>query len=1275
MVEVQLPQEGGAGSDRERPAPLTQILGLLIAVAGTVILALAMGVGARWLGWIGARDAVTELVAGNSVVRGWLIAALATVGIAALLLLAAGAGLLKFRKWALKLAFFYSVVSLAALILTAIIFLSHFGNILKKPNGLTPLEFEVTLTHPSGTNVTVAFATVAGTATPGEDFIATNGFITIPAGRTKATVPVLVKGDSATEADAEEFLLVISNAVHATIAEDRAVGVILDDDSPPKLAIGDVEIGEKNSGLTRALFNVALSHRCSSDVRVRFSTVDGTATAGDDYVATNGVLVIPAWRTNAVITVFVKGDSEIEDNEYFTVRLEAPSNATLARGEGQGIIIDDDGTPQLALEDVTVKEWPGKRTKAVFRAMLSHKIGQPVTAVYATHDGTAQAGADYGAVQGLLTIPPWRSNATVVVEVYGDGEPEPATEYFTLTLSAASNAVITVGEARATIIDADAPPQLFIGDTTVSCGYGDTVRAGFPLTLSRPSLERVSVEYATLDDTAVAGRDYQPAQGRVIIPKGETNGFVTVLVTGDGAGESEVRQFRIVVSNAVNAVIENSVGVGTISMPGLSVAGGKVWEGNNPDNPEALALRRMIELGLRTGGILFLLLPVIIIVLASREPVLKCFNVDLRSPAYTVGTLTYTKIGLTSLFAWLLWGDFCFTIMNAVAPTVLPLKLKALGASNFMMSLILSTLPSILNLTVCPWVSFKSDRYRSRWGRRIPFIVWTMPFLTASLVLLGWSEDIGLWVRRTIPAVQGIAPNTLAITLIAFFLVLFQFFNLFVNSVFWYLFNDVVPAQFLGRFMGLFRIAGTAASALYQWYIFRYAETNMREILTGGALLYFFGFGLTCWRVKEGEYPPITGEETCQRKGLLTDIKIFAKESFSLRFYWYFFLVAGLSRIAYALGMFNVFFQKQMGLTLDQMGKLAAVGSVVGILTTYFTAALVDRWHPLRILTYQKVFTAVMGFHAWMWVLMTLPGDLYFWMSMVGTIIVAFDYVLDDAAGLPAMMRIFPKSRFGQFCSAQAMIRSLATIGAGMVAGLYMDFLKWLCHGSDYAYRWMWTWTWPFNIIACYFLVKAYQEWKQRGGDDHYRPPAPWDPSGFDQVADEVKSNPGNPKLVLIALGIGALCSIINILLVFVFMSEMRQHNLMWSFWWYLKVFVPIKSVLLGLFLWQIWCIKRDCETLERGGMPRYGIPHYGVILVETGTALVSFAVYWLQMTWMIRIELERELIIFGINTLLTTFAHSLVATHILRVMERPLPPLQPSPVSAPAAATTRPDA
>ena len=46
------------------------------------------------------------------------------------------------------------------------------------------------------------------------------------------------------------------------------------------------------------------------------------------------------------------------------------------------------------------------------------------------------------------------------------------------------------------------------------------------------------------------------------------------------------------------------------------------------------------------------------------------------------GTLRYTAGGILTLFFWLLWGDFCFTLMETIAGSVMPWKFKALNASN-----------------------------------------------------------------------------------------------------------------------------------------------------------------------------------------------------------------------------------------------------------------------------------------------------------------------------------------------------------------------------------------------------------------------------------------------------------------------------------------------------------------------------------------------------------------------------------------------------------------
>ena len=119
---------------------------------------------------------------------------------------------------------------------------------------------------------------------------------------------------------------------------------------------------------------------------------------------------------------------------------------------------------------------------------------------------------------------------------------------------------------------------------------------------------------------------------------------------------------------------------------------------------------------------------------------------------FKIGTLTYTKAGLITLFLFLLWGDFCFTIMETVVPSILPLELNAFGAPNWMLGLVITTVPNVMAAGLNPIISVRSDRFRSRWGRRVPFLFLPTPFVALFMVLLGYAAPIGHWFLLSILA-------------------------------------------------------------------------------------------------------------------------------------------------------------------------------------------------------------------------------------------------------------------------------------------------------------------------------------------------------------------------------------------------------------------------------------------------------------------------------------------------------------------------------------------
>ena len=137
--------------------------------------------------------------------------------------------------------------------------------------GLRYASFTVTLSAPSSEAVMVAYATVAGTATPGQDYTLARGALVFsPGGPLTETITVAVRGDLSFEAD-ETFFVMLSNATGASVIDGWGVGKIVNDYDPPgssKLLIGftdDVVKWEpvKAAGMARDLgassFGITLS--------------------------------------------------------------------------------------------------------------------------------------------------------------------------------------------------------------------------------------------------------------------------------------------------------------------------------------------------------------------------------------------------------------------------------------------------------------------------------------------------------------------------------------------------------------------------------------------------------------------------------------------------------------------------------------------------------------------------------------------------------------------------------------------------------------------------------------------------------------------------------------------------------------------------------------------------------------------------------------------------------------------------------------------------------
>ena len=319
--------------------------------------------------------------------------------------------------------------------------------------------FVVTLDHAATSPVTVAYSTANGTAKAGKDYIASSGTVTFAAGETSKTVHVDIKGDVLAEAN-ETFKINLSSPTGATIADGTATGTIIDDDRPPTLSIADLSVAEGNGDHAHFMFVVTLDRAADGPVTVAYSTANGTAKAGKDYVASSGTVTFDAGETSKMVHVDIKGDVLAEGNETFKINLSSPTGATIADGTAIGTIIDDDGAaalPALSIADLSVAEGNGDHAHFMFVVTLDKAATGPVTVAYSTANGTATAGSDYVASNGTLTFAAGETSKTVHVDISGDTVFE-GNETFAVTLSNASGATLADATAVGTIVNDDSEP-------------------------------------------------------------------------------------------------------------------------------------------------------------------------------------------------------------------------------------------------------------------------------------------------------------------------------------------------------------------------------------------------------------------------------------------------------------------------------------------------------------------------------------------------------------------------------------------------------------------------------------------------------------------------------------------------------------------------------------------------------------------------------------------------------------------------------------------------
>lgn len=435
------------------------------------------------------------------------------------------------------------------------------------------VEFVVSLNAAASAPVSLTYYTHDGFA---DDYysdyaVRSGNTITFATGVTTQTVRVAIGDDSTAEQIENIYLelravssnVVINDDGNATIFDnDRFVNDIdfsgtLESTERASLSVRDVTVDEKSGTAT---FVVELDKATSEDFSISYNLVDGTATAGSDYVAsTTGMLGFAAGQTVQTLVIDISDDIAQEAPELFYLDLAA--NVT-GNGASEVKIVDDIGAAIIGrsdgsalssvvatVSDTVVNEEDGF---VDFVITLNGPAQAPVTLRYYTADGFADDYySDYAYRSGEnLVFATGETTQTVRVAIGNETTAE-TLENLYLRLDAISSNVtvndygmVSIHDDDTVVVDSDMTgtfetaerAALVVRDVVVDEKAGT---ATFAVELDKATTDSFSVAFSLSSGSATLDADFTgKVAGVLSFEAGQTVQTITANIIDEGVAEA-----------------------------------------------------------------------------------------------------------------------------------------------------------------------------------------------------------------------------------------------------------------------------------------------------------------------------------------------------------------------------------------------------------------------------------------------------------------------------------------------------------------------------------------------------------------------------------------------------------------------------------------------------------------------------------------------------------------------------------------------------------------
>ena len=416
-----------------------------------------------------------------------------------------------------------------------------------------PFKIYLNKEYPLDETLTISYYSVDGSspsAKKREDYTPISGSVTFKRGDREKVIYVPIIGDNDIEEDENIGVKIDGKYIKRAYCEAK---ILNDDGTFPSLSFmenGKFYIEEGNSSTRDLVFKIKLDKPAIAGSSFKYYTRDGRAKVSDnDYIKIpTTVYTFSGGEREISIPVKIKGDTKIERDENFYLKLKSGKNIKLKDRKAKGYILNDDGEyPTISFKSTqySMVEGNSSITDINITLVLNREAVENSLFHYKTIDGSAKIGdSDYIAIPSKeYRLQKGQREVIIPIEINGDTKIE-ADEYFKLKIYDPKNLKIDKKYAKIYIVNDDGKfPKVSIYPTSINIKEGDENSSkfiDFNITLDKPSVEDGAyIKFKTYDGTATAnGLDYEEIpETKVIFNRGEQSKSFRVKIYGDNKVE------------------------------------------------------------------------------------------------------------------------------------------------------------------------------------------------------------------------------------------------------------------------------------------------------------------------------------------------------------------------------------------------------------------------------------------------------------------------------------------------------------------------------------------------------------------------------------------------------------------------------------------------------------------------------------------------------------------------------------------------------------------